>query len=644
MSRNLKSVRVARLVRHAGLLLALCVATFPSSAQQQLASAGDLSRLSIEELAKIRITSVSRTEEPLNQAAAAVYVITDEAIRRSGATTLPEILRLAPNLHVARIDANTYGISARGFNQGSGTANKLLVLIDGRAIYSPLFSGTFWDAQKTFLDDIDRIEVISGPGGTLWGGNAVNGVINIITKNAIRTRGIAVESHLGTLDRRVSARFGDSLGAFGSYRVYGLAMTQGALVRPDGDDSGDDWNHLQGGFRADWSHAGDSVTFQGDAYRGTGIGLPGVESSGEISGANLSATWDRELAENTTARLQAYADTSNRVLVSGIDATVHQFAIEGQTTFARGRHSFVAGAGYRRTEDRFEPGPGTVYLDPAGRNLGFANAFIQDAISISDRVRLSIGTKLEHNTYSGFEWMPDVRVSWARTDSQMFWAAVGRAVRTPSRFDTDLINTGILDGGPDFDSEDLLAYEVGYRALVTRALSLSVSAFYNHYDRLRTVEATGPAVFPLVVANGMRGTTQGLEAWGELSARPWWRVMAGVALLDKDLSLAPGSRDVFGIGFAGNDPGHQWMLRSNFDLPRDLALDASLRGVGELDAPHVDAYVEADARVAWQPNGQFELALIGRNLLHARHVEFVNTALGVREVPRSLALGVRWTR
>ena len=630
--------------RFVGAVAFASLGAFPLAAQQQIASTEDLKRLSIEELAQIKVTSVSKTEEPLNQAAAAVYVITQEDIRRTGANALPEILRLAPNLHVARLDANTYAISARGFNQSSGTANKLLVLIDGRPIYSPLFSGTFWDAQKTFLHDIDRIEVISGPAGALWGANAVNGVINIITKNSIQTRGWMADAHAGTLDRRLGIRGGRSLGARGSFRAYGLGMQQGAMARPDGASTDDDWNHVQGGFRADWQSSADHFTFEGDAYRGTGIGRPGILTSGSISGADLSATWERTVAGGANLRAQVYADTSRRVLISGIDARVNQYALETQYNFARrSRHAITIGAGYRMTDDTFERGPGTAFLSPAGRALHFADVFAHDAIALGSRLKLALGVKLEDNSYTGLEVMPDARLAWTVSNRTAWWAAVSRAIRTPSRFDTELINTGILAGGPDFHSEELVAYEAGYRGLLSNELSVSVSGFYNAYDDLRTVEATGPAVFPLEIRNGMRGHTYGLEAWGNLSVRSWWRVSAGLAVLRKNLELAPGSRDVFGVSFSGNDPRYRWSVRSSVDLPRDVSLDVWVRHVGRLDAPAVDAYLEADARIAWQATDTLTLSLDGQNLLHEQHLEFINPSIAASEVPRSFTLAARWT-
>lgn len=623
----------------------LAIGTAPVSAQEQVASAHDLRRLSIEELAQIKVTSVSKVAEPLNQAAAAVFVITNDAIRRSGANSIPEVLRLAPNLHVARLDANTYAITARGFNQSSGTANKLLVLIDGRAVYSPLFSGTFWDAQRTFIDDIDRIEVISGPGGTLWGANAVNGVINIITKDAAETRGWMADARLGSLDRRLGVRYGGNLGPATRFRVYGLGLRQGSMVRADGASADDSWNHVQGGFRADRSQGSDTFTLRGAFYRGTGIGRPAFLSSGTISGGNVSGTWARKFADGSNVSVQTYFDNSRRLLVSGIDATVDQYALETQYDFSRGsRHALVVGAGYRMTADRFERGPGTAFLSPDERTLRFANVFAQDAITLSERLKLAVGIKVEDNSYTGVEFMPDARLSWSVSDRTMLWTSVARAVRTPSRFDTDLVNPGFFAGGPDFQSEELLAYEAGYRGLLSPSLSLSVSAFYNSYDQLRTVEGSTPAVFPLVVRNNMEGDTQGVETWANLAVRDWWHLSAGFSALRKNLRLAPGNRDVFGVAFSGNDPRYQWQLRSSMDLPRGFAVDVWLRNVGGLKSPAVPSYLEADVRLAWAATDELELSLDGRNLLHERHLEFVNPSIAPSEIPRSLTLTARWTR
>jgi iron complex outermembrane receptor protein len=627
-----------------GLLAAplLAILAAPLSAQTQLAAASDLNRLSIEELAQIKVTSVSKIAEPLSEAAAAVFVITQDAIRHSGANSIPEILRLAPNLQVARLDANSYAITARGFNQSSGTANKLLVLIDGRAVYSPLFSGTFWDAQRTFIDDIDRIEVISGPGGTLWGANAVNGVINIITKSSSATRDWMIDARAGTLDRGLGVRKGGSLGSHGTFRAYGFGRTLGALERADGASADDSWNMVQGGFRADWNQAGDTLALQGDIYRGTGIGRPAALSSGSISGGNISAIWDRDFASGSL-HTQVYADNAERTLVSGIDARVNQYSLETQYGFTPvAGHKLVVGSGYRITDDRFRRGPGTAFLSPASRTLRFANVFAQDSLALFGRLKLTAGVKIEHNTYTGLEFMPDARLAWNASERILLWTAVSRAVRTPSRFDTDLFNGVLFAGGPDFGSEELIAYEAGYRGLLFPEMLLSISAFYNEYDHLRTVEASGPAVFPLMVRNNMRGDSRGVEMWATFAPRGWWHLSGGLTTLQKNLRLVPGNRDVFGIAFAGNDPRYQAQFRSSMDLTRGIAVDVGLRKVGRLRSPAVGSYFEADARIAWEATDHLELSADGHNLLHERHLEFVNPSLPPSEIPRSFTLTAHW--
>jgi iron complex outermembrane receptor protein len=303
----------------------------------------------------------------------------------------------------------------------------------------------------------------------------------------------------------------------------------------------------------------------------------------------------------------------------------------------------VVGAGYRTTDDRFERGPGTSFLSPAGRTLRFGNVFAQDSIALGEQVKLAVGLKLEDNSYTGLELMPDARLAWTPSQRTTLWTSVARAVRTPSRFDTDLINPGILAGGPDFRSEDLIAYEAGYRGLLSPVFSLSVSAFYNSYDHLRTVEGTGPRVFPLVVLNNMKGDTQGVETWASFAVRPWWHLSGGFSALRKNLRLVPGNHDLFGVAFAGNDPRYQSQLRSSMDLRDGFAVDLWLRDVGGLKSPAVDAYFEADARIAWKAREGLELALDGQNLIHERHLEFVNSSLVPSEIPRSLTLSAHWT-
>ncbi len=622
-----------------GASLCFCM---PAEAQQLADAGADLSRLSIEDLAKVEITSVSKRNEPLSGAPAAIFVITSGDIRRSGARTVPEILRLAPNLQVARMGSGNYAISARGFNHQTGTANKLLVMIDGRTVYSPLFSGTFWDVQNVVIADIERIEVVSGPGGTLWGANAVNGVINIVTKSAADTQGALADARLGTDGTDFSLRYGGALGENGAWRVYGLGLRRNSLATAAGVSARDRLDNLQGGFRLDWASGADAVTAQGDIYNAGGEDVPAPTST-RNSGANLLARWSRSFGGGDALQVQSYYSYDHRRVTSGIRSDVQTFDIDAQYTLSPwDGHAIVVGAGYRDMQDEFIPGPGTSFLDPARRDLYRANVFVQDQVRLSEALELTLGLKLESNSYSGLEFMPDARIAWQVSDTALLWAAASRAVRTPSRVDSDLYSVGFA-GGPDFDSENLTAYEIGYRGRPLDKLTLSVSAFYNVYTDLRTVEASSTlATFPLVVRNGMEGDTWGIEAWGTADLADWWRLSAGISVLQKDLRLKPGSLDILGTDYQGNDPDYQLSLRSSMDLAPALQFDVELRNVAELPSPIVPSYVEADVRLGWHVNEHLELSLVGQNLLQAHHPEFYNPSVGQFEPERSVYFGIRW--
>jgi len=632
--------------RGAGGVSALALAMVFSAgvgpvAAQQMAQL-DLSALSIEELANVEITSVSRRPEPLSQAAAAIFVITRDEIVRSGASSLPAALRLAPNLHVAQLNAGTYGISARGFNHSTGTSNKLQVLIDGRSVYTPLYSGVFWDAQDVLLEDIDRVEVISGPGGTLWGANAVNGVINVVTKSSRDTRGAFMSASVsdGGIERNFNARYGGDIGDHGTYRVYALGAVHRPTVVVAGPNVSDSGDKIQGGFRADWAMAENAFTLQGDIYSGDAEVPPGAAAIPEISGGNISGIWQREWG-GTVLETQIYYANERRDPSNGIIAEVDTYNLDSQLSFATGRHALVVGGGYRITRDVFTPGPRTSFLNPADRTLNLGNIFAQGVITLSDALKLTLGMKFEHNSYTGWEYLPNVRLGWQISNASLLWGAISRTVRTPSRFDTDLFAPG-LAGGPNFGTETLTAYEIGYRARPSASLSLSISSYYNVYDDLRTLEATTLAVFPLVIANGMEGDAYGVEIWANYALTDWWQLSAGYNYLEKELSLRPGSRDVFGVLYAGNDPGYQFSLRSAMNPFPRITFDVSVRAVGALPSPAVPSYVEADARIAWQVSDEAELSLAGFNLLNDHHLEFVNVSVPRREIPRGVKAGLRW--
>jgi len=613
-------------------------AAWAAPAPAQPASRGSLADLSLEELANLEVTSVSRRAEPLSGAPASIFVITSDDIQRSGATSLPEALRLAPNLHVARVDARQYAISARGFN--STVANKLLVLIDGRTVYTPCSPVVFWDAQDTLLEDIERIEVISGPGPTLWGTNAVNGVINVITKRATDTRGTLAYAGSGNKESGLGARHGLRLDNGGGLRVYGKGFSRDSTVRASGADAPDHWHSGQAGFRADWGAGTDAYTLQGDAYQGKADqAAPGDV---RISGGNVLARWQRQLAESDRVQVQAYFDNTHREIPGTFAERLDTYDIEFQHALAVGRdHLLTWGGGHRMARDRVTNSPSLAFL-PANRDLKWTNLFAQDEYRVSDALRFTAGAKVEHNPYTGEEILPSARLAWRLDASRLLWAAASRAVRAPSRLDRELFAPGqppffILAGGPEFRSEISKVFELGYRAQPSARASYSVTVFRSLHDHLRSIEpgSQGP-----VIANRMEGESTGLEAWGSLQVAPRWRLSAGAVLLDQDLRLEPGSGST-GVSVAGNDPKRQFSLRSSHELGAGREFDLLVRYVSALPDPAVQSYTAFDARYAWRPRAGLELSVSVRNLFDERHPEFGSAATR-SEIERGVFVRATW--
>lgn len=635
----------------AGLLAAL--AALPDARAQKtetrtetVPSPSELKKLSIEELMDLDVTSVSRRSEKLSRAAAAITVITQEDLRRSGVTSLPEALRLAVSLHVARFDGRTWAISARGFNLT--TANKMLVLIDGRSVYTPLFSGVFWDVQDTVLEDVDRIEVIRGPGATLWGANAVNGVINVITRNAAETQGGLAAAGAGNEEHGfATARYGGALGETGHYRVYARYYDRDGLARQNGDDAGDGARMGQSGFRADWTGAAtDSFTVQGDVYDGR-LGHI-VQDDTRVDGGNLLGRWSRRFSATSSADLQVYWDRTHRDIPAQFEEHLDTWDLDFQHRLqpAPG-HDLTWGLGYRYSRDRVDNSPLVAFL-PEHRGLDLASGFIQDEIAFAaDRLHLTVGTKLEHNESTGFEVQPSARFFWTPKEDRTLWAALSRAVRTPTRIDEDVrffAPNGLVtvQGSRDFESEELLAWELGYRVLPWQDLSLDVAAFYNVYDHLRTVEPQPGGGFPWVIDNRMDAETWGVEVRAAWQVSERWRLYGGYAFLDEDFQLDPDSHDVNRGQGEGNDPWHRFSLRSLLDLPGGVELDAWLRRTSELPAPTVPDYTELDLRLGWHATEALELSLVGQNLLHDQHLEFRSASSIPEEVERSVYGKVTW--
>ena len=644
--------RVRRLCRIACASAALYL--FPASAAER---GGSFADLTLEQLANIEVTSVSGRGERLSDAPASIFVITAEDIRRSGARTLPEALRIAPNLQVARTSANAYAISARGFNNSNGLSNKLLVLIDGRTVYSPVMSGVFWEHQDVMLEDVERIEVISGPGATLWGANAVNGVINVITRSARDSQGGLAVAGVGNRDQGGGLRYGGRLGDAGHFRVYGKSQEMQNTQTATGLSLPDGWRREQAGFRVDWAATPrSSFTVQGDAYHGEGEERP-VFGAMRVSGMNLLARWNERLSSGSDFQLQAYYDRTERSDFSLFQGDVDTYDIEFKHGIPLGAHRVLWGGGYRHARDDI---PTTLPANPAfslfvqfvppARTLTWQNIFVQDEIRLTDKLELTLGLKLESNDYTGWEKLPSVRLAWKPQSNQLLWGAASRAVRAPARLDRDFFLLAVLPpltpppltviaGGPSFESEVANVFEIGYRAQPTTSLSYSVTGFHTRYHKLRSGQFPAPAL----VENKIEGFSNGVEAWGTLHATRAWRLSAGFSTLRQHLGVLPESTDRVGPLALGNDPDHQWMLRSALDLGGGGEFDLMLRRVGSLPVTPpatvpVPAYTALDARIGWRYSRDFELSLMLENLLDREHAEFATPS----QFGRSVFLKLLW--
>jgi iron complex outermembrane receptor protein len=601
--------------------------------------------MSIEDLGNLEVTSVSKRPQSLSDAPAAIYVITHDDIVRSGATSIPEILRLAPNLEVTETSPANYVITARGFNGNSAAQNfsdKLLVLVDGRSVYNPLFSGMYWDTVDILPDDIERIEIISGPGATLWGANAVNGVINITTKKAGDTQGALLIAGAGSNDKEAALQYGGRIGDNAAYRIYGKAFYQDAFETAAHASAHDAWYKPQAGFRIDWSPQKDTVTFSGDIYSGT----EHQGATGEIvSGGNLVANWQHAMDDGSSLQFLTYFDDVHRGTTSSSGSfTLHTFDFEVQDVLTiDARNKLVVGAGDRINDYNIvaQIGPVTSLLFvPPSRTLNLVDVFLQDEFAFTDNVTLTLGLKIEDDPYSNWAPMPTARVSWRVDDENMIWAAVSRAVRSPTPFDVDVIEklgaATFLNGNPNFESEELTAYEAGYRGQLSSDLSVSISGFFDVYNDLRSIELSpGPGVIEW--GNLMRGHVYGLDAWAAYQLNDWWRLNAGLHLQHEELRFAPASTGLLGVSQQGDDPHVQATLRSSMNISDAITLDTDLRYVGILPNPRVPDYVEMNTRLGWKLTDKIELSLSGFNLLHARHLEYGPGD----EIPRSALLETR---
>jgi len=605
-------------------------------------SVEQLRDLSIEQLANIEISSVSKAAEPLSDAPAAIYVISHDDVMRSGAATIPEMLRMAPNLEVAQIDATSYAISARGFNVGlnASLSNKLLVLVDGRSVYTPLFGGVYWDMQGVLPEDIERIEVISGPGATLWGANAVNGVINIITRKSSDTEGGVLDVGGGNLARTASLQYGGQLDQDLSYRIHAEGSDYSSFQEPDGRDAHDGWSKPSGGFRLDWTPPGDAVSLQGDIFHAN------EDPDGSVGGRDLVASWQHQLDGGSSLQLLAYYDKESRFLDDGAGGfEIDTYDVEFQHSFTLGGwNSIVWGAGNRTFSYEIENT--ALQLQPATRTLSLSNVFAQDTISLTDRLKVTLGLKIENEPYTGIEPMPSARVSWKAADSILLWGAVSRAVRSATPIDRDLHEFAgpidELDGSILFQPEILTSYELGTRVQASSRVSFSVSAFYNIYDDLRTIglTASNPQGLPLYFNNQGAALVYGVEAWGGYSVTDWWRLALGFSVQHEHIHFGTNG-GLAGLAFVADDPNHQASLRSSIDFGGGITWDATLRYVGALHHPALADYGELNTRLGWRITPAVEVSVAGSNLLHDRHAEFSEDGES-DEIPRSFFIDTRW--
>lgn len=644
------------------LCLSLCILAGPAvetgMAQQEVTA--DLSNASLEDLMNVKVTSVSRKEQRLSKVAAAIYVITQEDIRRSGASNIPDLLRIVPGLDVAQINSNTWAISARGFN--GQFANKMLVLIDGRTVYDPSNSGVYWDAQDLVMEDIERIEVIRGPGASIWGTNAVNGVINIITKNSNDTQGGLLTAGGGSTEPESGTlRYGGKLGRRTAYRVFGKYFNRGSFRDAfSSRDAADGWYMKHAGFRMDSQISDrDSLTFQGDIYGGIkGEPLRGgtlltppfttgpYTSIKDYAGGNLLTRWNHTLSGGSEMTLQVYFDRISRVdpqdpeLRSTFDFDFEHHVRAGE------RHDIVWGGGYRNNSDVLTNSFAVSFNPPAFRSA-VENVFFQDEINlVRDKLWFTVGLKVEHNEFSGYEPQPTVRALWTPNSRNTLWAAYSHSDRIPARNDRGLrvnvaafpippAGVGLLSlmGNPSLKSEELDAYELGYRIAPDKRLSFDVATFYNVYQDLRTSEPNPPfleaspaplhVVIPLVFDNKMSGRTYGAEASVEWKATNFWALQGGYTWLVPKLALDASSRDATSVHEGeGVAPRNQLQVQSKLNLRRRLEFDTALYRVGYLAEGKIPAYLRLDARLGWHIAERLEVSLVGQNLLDPRHPEF----------------------
>ncbi|MCC6486485.1 MAG: TonB-dependent receptor, partial [Candidatus Hydrogenedentes bacterium] len=672
------------MIRHRSLVpawiwrtVALLAVVAPSGTGEENVSASgeinppeDLTEMGLQDLMNLRVTSVSKKSEQLGDAPAAIYVLTQEDIRRSGATTIPDLLRTVPGLSVARVDSSSWSVTARGF--GGVFANKLLVLVDGRSVYTNLYSGVYWENLNLVMEDIERVEIIRGPGGTLWGANAVNGVINIITKSAGATQGGLLTAGAGTEDRGFGAlRYGGQMGRDAYYRAYLGYGRHDEGPRPSGAEGNDDWDSGFGGFRIDLTPEGDdSFTLLANLYGSrtdymidVPIRIPPFamrrDGYDDYAGGNVVALWRRQPSEDSELQLQAYYDYFESNGIS-IQQSAHTIDLDFQQRSRLGhRHELMWGLGLRHVADSID-GTATVTLDPGNSRTSTISGFVQDEISFwENRLNLTLGIKLEYNDVTELEFQPNALLVWTPNDRHTLWASVSRAIRSPSRVEramrlesyTFRRVVASYYGNPDLDSEYLLAFEAGYRVQLSEEVALDIAAFCNRYDDLRTGELRRPFLevrplpthlaIPIAGDSNMDGYTYGVEVALDWQPAEWWRVRAGYTYFEADLSVHPRTVDLISAGVEDDTPEQQYFMQHRFDLPHHTEIDATLRYVDSIDAFSLDGYVTMDIRLGWHPRENLEVSLAGQNLFDGTHKEYDTSFLP--SLPTEVERGVYGT-
>ena len=671
--------KIGKCIGQGALLCGLTLSSLTVIADSALEQ---LKSFSLAELANLEVSIASKTARKASQIAAAITVLTADDIRNSLATTIPDALRLVPGLQVARIDAHNWVVSSRGF--GDRSTNKLLVMIDGRSIYSHLYGGVLWDQHDVVLDDIERIEVIRGPGASVWGANAVNGVINIITRSALDIQsGTTVTATAGSEMSYTSLRTSGAMSENGAYRAYAKYRNQDDAVYHGGSKADDGWDDWRTGFRMDWQGDNDThITLQGDMHRGNfseriralDFAPPFsqlITDDVDVWGHNILARWSTTLSGGGRSELQAYYDKQQR----------DQWVLEESTTTydinynyqlpRLGRHEIIVGGGYRYIDNELPDGDISIgqlrFFTPEQRDDELFSFFAQDEIEVlNDTLWLTLGIKLEDNDYSGFETQPNIRLRWALSEGHMLWGAVSKAIRTPSRAEhdsfivLDIVNTGpppvalILQANKDFDSEELIAWELGYRFIGSDTLSFDLSLFFNDYDDLRSAESLGfistpltapPAVGALITTtNGLSAKSYGLEMSVDWRPYEQWQVNLSYAYIDIRMHIKSSSNDAFPNSTEGLSPENQFTVSSNYQVKNNLQFNLIGRYVDELPTNNTDAYFELDAGLEWQLKPRLTLSLVGRNLIDAEHRETSDTLFSTEQtqVQREFYLKVNW--